>query len=150
MGRKQEQTRDFTFIRPVNRTKVRERLQEGAGRLLEEFGREVDDMLAEAGSWSPEDWMRDAGLYADLKAVRRYVVDEDCFGFYEKGKDGKKHVRQGIEEGFGLASRFLKRLMKEGARMVARTILESYKLDASWQARSGDRMDLAQLLLIDG
>lgn len=142
--------REFTFVRPVNRTKVRERLQRGAGRLLEEFGAEVDKMLSEADAWTPEDWKRDAGLYADLQAVRKHVVDEDAFGFYETDKDGNRRVRQGIEEGFGLASRFLQRLTKEGAYMVAQTILDSYKLGMTWQARSGDRMDLAQLLLIDG
>jgi len=140
--------KEFSFIRPVNRTKVRERLQMGAERLLSEFGVELDRLMSESDGWTQDDWKANAGLYADLQAVRKFVVDEDCFGFYET-VDGRKKVRAGIESGLGLASRLLQRLTREGARAVARCILESYKLGVTWQARSGDKMDLAQLLLID-
>lgn len=140
--------REFTFVRPVPRTKVKERLRKGAGRLLEEFGLEIEKMLRESRNWSLEEWQDKCGLYADLAAVKRYVVDEDCFGFYEV-VDGQRKVREGIEDGFDLASRFLNRLIKEGTQLVAQCILESYKMDVSWQARSGDRMELANLLMID-
>ena len=133
---------------PCNRATKRRRARKGVGPLMNELDRELKSMMDESESWSLKEWRAKAGLYADLQAVRRSVCEEDCFGMFGKGADGRRKAAEGIEDGFGFNSRLLRRLQDEGPRRVAREIVKSWRMDMTWQARSGDPMELAQLLMI--
>lgn len=142
------ETGGMMLAMPCNRATRRRRARKGVGPLMDELDRELKAMLAESESWSLKEWRAKAGLYADLEAVRRRVCQEDCFGMFGRGADGRRKAAEGIEDGFGLNSRLLRRLQDEGPRRVAREILKSWDMDMTWQARSGEREDLAQILLI--
>ena len=127
---------------PVSRRKVKERFPDAVAYELKKLKELFEEELKKAETWSGEEWKKNAGLYVDVKAVYESVCLKDVFGIL--GQDGK--VKESLQEGFGLAARLAKRLLREGARQVLLSVTASSDIGMAWQARSEDPVELAQIL----